>query len=337
MKIFLYIFLIIILTGIITPAQDEKSCTSAGCHQELIAHKFIHPAAEDDCTNCHEGKTVKHPSKSGNDFSLVDESPALCYSCHDDKEPDKSMKSIHPPFEEDCLNCHNPHSSDNKFVLEDPVPELCLNCHDDPAKIKNVKTVHGAMYIKNKCVNCHSPHSSVNRKLLKKEDPALCLNCHNKKIKYKDKVIPNIAKKIADEDLAHPPVVDDGCLTCHHPHSSVNNFLLDDTFPSGHYAKGFDDNYNLCFSCHDDTKILDKKTTDATEFRNGNTNLHFVHVNKEKSRSCINCHDVHGSPNEHLIATKVKFGSWEMKINYKSNEDGGSCSPGCHGKKSYKR
>lgn len=317
--------------------QTEKGCTAPGCHYKLVSAAFIHPAAEDDCTSCHESETVEHPSENGNDFSLVDESPELCYTCHDDKEPDASQKSIHPPFEEDCLNCHNPHSSNNKFILEDPVPDLCFSCHDDPGEIKNVKTIHGAMFVGGKCINCHSPHSSKNRKLLKEEDPALCLKCHNKEIKYEDKVIPNIAIKIVNEDLAHPPVVDDGCLTCHNPHSSVNNYLLNDTFPEGHYAQKFDDNYSLCFDCHDDSKILNKKTTTATEFRNGNTNLHFVHVNREKSRSCTNCHDVHGSANKHLIETEIKFGSWTMKLNYKPTKNGGSCLPGCHEQRSYSR
>ncbi len=338
MKIFLFIISLTFFAGITAQAQDEQSCSSAGCHQELMAPKFIHPAAEDDCTNCHESESDKHPSESRNDFSLADESPELCFTCHDDKEPDDTQVSIHPPFEEDCLNCHNPHATDNKVVLEDPVPDLCFTCHDDPAEIENVKTVHGAIFVDDKCINCHSPHSSVNKILLVKDDPALCLSCHNKEIKYEDKVIPDIASKIKDEDFAHPPAVDDGCLTCHHPHSSVNNFLLDDTFPAGHYADGFDGNYNLCFSCHDDSMILLENTDDATEFRNGNVNLHYVHVNKEKSRSCTNCHDVHGSPgNPHLIANEIKFGSWTMKLNYVADDNGGSCLPGCHEQKTYKR
>ena len=46
---------------------------------------------------------------------------------------------------------------------------------------------------------------------------------------------------------------------------------------------------------------------------------------------------MHGSQNEHLVAGKVKFGNWEMPLNYNANENGGSCQTGCHSEKKYDR
>lgn len=331
------IIISIIFTSGLLLSQTATGCNSSGCHMELLNFKFVHPAAEDDCLSCHDILNKSHPSKEANDVALLDESPSLCYTCHDDKEPVEESKSVHPPFEEDCLNCHSPHASNNQFMTIEAVPELCFACHDDPKGIENIKSFHGAIEVGKKCINCHTPHQSQQEYLLKGETTKLCLGCHNKKIEYGDEVIQNIAEKFSKEDQAHPPVVVDGCTACHSPHSSQYPYLLLNSFPEETYASGEKGNYNLCFTCHDESTFTKPITTSDTEFRNGNINLHYVHVNRDKSRSCTNCHDVHGSKNKHLILGEVAFGKWEMKLNYKVSETGGSCLPGCHKEQIYDR
>ncbi|MCK4993003.1 MAG: hypothetical protein KAS29_21040, partial [Bacteroidales bacterium] len=83
--------------------------------------------------------------------------------------------------------------------------------------------------------------------------------------------------------------------------------------------------------------MLAEVTTTATNFRNGDQNMHFLHINGTKGRNCNLCHDMHGSPNEHLIADKVMFGNWEMPVGFKALENGGSCLTGCHAEKQYVR
>ncbi len=78
-------------------------------------------------------------------------------------------------------------------------------------------------------------------------------------------------------------------------------------------------------------------TTTATNFRNEDQNLHFLHSNSDKGRNCNLCHDVHGSMNEHLILTNAKFGNWDMPLKFSLLDNGGSCSTGCHSTKSYER
>nr|MDA3952452.1 OmpA family protein [Bacteroidales bacterium] len=77
--------------------------------------------------------------------------------------------------------------------------------------------------------------------------------------------------------------------------------------------------------------------TDATNFRNGNVNMHYLHINGEKGRSCNTCHDVHGTKGKFLISDKVLFGNWEMDMNYVVKEFGGSCATGCHAEEEYNR
>ena len=387
------LLLVFVLTALQVLAQSEEGCTTTSCHGDLILKQNIHPAMEDDCYSCHDGDETNHPMGQGTEFALVDESPALCYTCHDefdgvelnlhapveigectschsahssnsdlllvkatvkstcaqchdisqqkgnfhapvedglctdchnphqskfsvllneetpelcfschsDLEPDETVTSVHSPFEEDCGNCHDPHVNENRKLLVENTPNLCITCHDNPSEGENIISVHGALSQSKTCVNCHNPHSSMNSALLVKEEINTCLSCHSTEIRLEDRNISDIAQKIENEELAHPPVIEDGCNTCHKPHASEFAFLLNESFPSGNYAAGFEVSYILCFTCHDETAFTVELTNEDTEFRNGSTNLHFVHVNKDKSRSCTNCHDVHGSKKEHLI------------------------------------
>jgi len=105
------------------------------------------------------------------------------------------------------------------------------------------------------------------------------------------------------------------------------------------FYMGFNvENYNLCFSCHDKAIVQDPETTKLTNFRNGEINLHFKHVNKpEKGRTCRACHETHASNHPKHIRESVPFGTWELPVNYQKTETGGSCAPGCHKLKKYDR
>ena len=102
-------------------------------------------------------------------------------------------------------------------------------------------------------------------------------------------------------------------------------------FPSAFYQGFALDKYDLCFSCHDKQLVLNEQAKGLTGFRNGEQNLHFVHVNKsDKGRSCRACHETHASVQPRHIRDSVPYGQWQMPINFKKIETGGSCAPGCH-------
>ncbi|MDP2336396.1 MAG: cytochrome c3 family protein [Bacteroidota bacterium] len=143
-------------------------------------------------------------------------------------------------------------------------------------------------------------------------------------------------KLLTNSKVIHP-ALEDGCIVCHQPHGSSNNYLLKSTFPAGNYVPSKKESFAVCWECHDSDLFELEKTTTATNFRNGDVNLHNVHRKGKNERSCIMCHNVHASPNEHLIEDKVKFGEWELPIRYTPRENGGSCFPGCHAEKSYSR
>lgn len=310
--------------------QPEKvNCTTAGCHEDLIKMKVVHPVIKEDCESCHTKNSSKHPEDSGKEYSLTKSSPELCKDCHDLSI--KNQKSEHVPFKEgECLTCHNPHSSNQKFLLNTNDGKIiCTSCHSD---LDNEKYVHGPVK-KLECLSCHSPHNSVHSKLKKQEEPELCFKCHNKSIKSGEIEYEAIKPKLKLK-FVHPPLMN-GCNECHKPHSSKNSFLLTDEFHEGNYVPGKSESFALCFKCHDNNLLTMKNTDNATNFRNGNTNLHFLHIGNEKGRNCTLCHDVHGADKEHLIKDKSKFGAWTMTMNYTKSENGGSCAPGCHKELTY--
>jgi len=304
------------------------------CHKlESASKKYKHqPVEKGQCVKCHD------PHQSDEPRMLQKSIPQLCVKCHTAQADELQMANVHPPFQNNCLNCHNQHSGDEPKLLDMKTQNLCLYCHDDmQKKIDKAVVVHGAVTDKASCLNCHSPHASPQKKFLKAAPNDLCLSCHNKTIAVGQRKILNIDQTLKKSKSVHGAIEKNGCIGCHDPHASGNKSLLRHAMPEGSYAPAQKENFALCFSCHK-SEIIEKQTTSsATNFRDGEKNLHFVHVNGEKGRSCKICHNPHGSTNEHLINEFAPFGGWDMPLKYKVNENGGSCSPGCHQERKYER
>lgn len=311
----------------------QKKCIE--CHAKIIAKKKIHGPVGTSCASCHKANANAHPLEDVDGFSLIAKVPDLCYGCHEMKK----NAHLHPPFADGtCLDCHDVHSSNEEFFISTKVPGLCYSCHSDLSDtVKNSSVVHGAIKEQKTCLNCHSPHSSSEKKVLIAEEQALCLSCHDKTIAVGTRTIPNMKKMIEKSKYIHPAIENNGCAVCHSPHASGNTFLLKDKFPIGNYAVGKKESFALCFTCHEPEMIETPVTKDATGFRDGDRNLHYLHVVKEKGRSCSNCHSLHASNNLYLITDQTKFGNWDMPIRFKRIEKGGTCAPGCHSEKTYKK
>lgn len=311
-----------------TPISAENNC--AECHTDYAVNKVNHPAAE-SCDNCHQSNGKEHPASGEKCFTLSQNAPDLCYNCHEAKN---TMANKHAPVDGgECLTCHSPHSSANKSLLTDyPASNLCAMCHE--FSFDGMKSVHKPVK-DGRCIECHDPHQSDQAKLLKKEAKELCLSCHNRT--YNNGTIDNISLALKSGNIIHGAIEGDGCLTCHKGHASDKYKLLNDAFPQSAYANGSKEEYSLCFACHDSQIMEVEKTTTITGFRNGDRNIHYVHLTGTKSRSCAVCHNVHGSPNQHLINTEASFGRWKMNMKYYVTTNGGSCMPGCHQEESYDR
>ena len=184
----------------------------------------------------------------------------------------------------------------------------------------------------------------------------MCLGCHASD-KLGNPPLKNIKKDIFEKPapskgkrkkavqeqkekaFLHGPVKERKCVGCHDPHGSANFRILTGPYPAGFYAPYQEGMYDFCLQCHDRYLLRFKETTLYTEFRNGNSNLHLVHVgDKRKGRSCRICHEPHASDGQKLISLEgTPFGDWSIPISYKSTPTGGSCAPGCHQPLAYDR
>jgi len=291
------------------------------CHPDKLDHKYLHgPASTGDCLSCHS------PHESDNKGLLLKEGGELCFTCHVDMQEEMKKKGLHPALLSGCTSCHNPHGAAYKKLLSAEGEKLCAQCHPQIAeKAEKSKVPHAPIKTEKGCASCHSSHASNNEKLLLTTGKELCLGCHKDVIKKNTKVL-------------HGPINKGVCTPCHDPHGSQNAELLVKGFPSGDYTPYTEKEYDLCFSCHNRDLLRFPDTSFATGFRDGEKNLHFLHINrKEKGRSCKFCHNIHGSNNPKLIADSVPFGKWLLPLKYVKTETGGSCSPGCHKPYNYDR
>jgi predicted CXXCH cytochrome family protein len=319
----------------------EQLC--ATCHNVPLK-KFAHePFAKGQCTLCHQ------PHQAENAMLLRNgDGSKHCFTCHGELEKRMTLasatasSSVHKPAQQNCTNCHSPHATDFPHQLKTTIQQDCYTCHvSTEQKIKKASVSHGALTEASACANCHDPHAAQQPQLLKQRTDQLCMSCHDKEMKATDgHMIGNVKVVLTTSKFLHGPNKVGNCSACHDPHGADHTDLLKKEFPRSFYTRFDLKKYELCFGCHEPQMVLEPKTTTLTNFRNGETNLHFVHVNREdKGRSCKTCHAVHGSDLPNHMASEVPFeGSrWAMPIDYQQTPTGGSCAPGCHTPREYKR
>jgi predicted CXXCH cytochrome family protein len=271
----------------------------------------------------------------------VERNERTCLDCHSDL---LEWKIQHTPAKNGCNNCHetklseHPEKISKGLFLTKEMPDLCYGCHEGvKQEIDTTRFVHKAVKEEKQCANCHSPHAADVKKLLIAEKNKLCLSCHDKETtKANGERSVNIKQLLADSKVIHP-AIKGGCTSCHKPHASTENYLLISAFPRERYVKARSSSFALCWECHDIDLYDAPKTTTATSFRNGDQNLHHIHLTGARGRSCVICHDVHASNNKALIIDKVAFGQWKFDMNFVPSDSGGSCYPGCHNLATYKR
>lgn len=306
------------------------------CHEKKFAKaKYIHgPVAVGGCIVCHNPHESNHPKM------LMAEGNNVCFQCHIDKAKEfKTAKYIHPPVKQACINCHSPHTGRYRYQLNaDGSRALCFECHPEKKKwIESVKVKHGGLYTKKKCLACHDPHFAKYPDQLIKQPMDLCLMCHNRPMNTPDGKIIDMKTYLAENKYKHGPIRQKDCTACHNPHGSNNFRILRKYFPPTFYAPFDVKDYALCFTCHEKSLVMVKRTTTLTGFRNGDLNLHYFHVHRKKGRTCRACHNMHATNNPKHIRDSVPFGTWQLPLNYKKTATGGSCLPGCHQRFAYDR
>ncbi|MFO0974141.1 MAG: cytochrome c3 family protein [Phycisphaerae bacterium] len=317
-------------------AAGTVAATCVKCHKDVTGGKsVVHgPVAAGGCVACHSPHASNYPKL------LLKEGRQLCIECHVSTQQQLETASVkHKPAGENCLLCHDAHASAEKMMLRQAPQPLCLSCHANiKSTVEHAKTQHGAVVEGRQCLNCHEPHATNFPRILRNNPMALCLECHNKPIKTPQGTVADMSAVLAPGKSLHGPVAQKNCAACHQIHGGDHFRLLTQEYPPEFYAPFKEQNYALCFSCHERALVLEAKTTTLTGFRNGDTNLHYLHVNKDtKGRTCRACHETHASDQAKHIRDSVPFGKWEMPIRFEKTETGGSCAPGCHVPYAYDR
>jgi predicted CXXCH cytochrome family protein len=308
-----------------------------GCHDsEPFKQKYMHsPAAVGECTKCHD------PHESNEKALLKGQVRDVCMGCHTDfSEALKKAPFVHPPVQDGpCTSCHDPHSSKVESLLKKKMPDLCIGCHNDfGKKLAGLKFPHKPITQAGGCGNCHSAHYSKAKNLLPTDEMSTCLGCHDTDT-LGNPPLKNIKKELAGKKYLHGPIQKGECTPCHDPHGSNYFRMLRGNYPTDLYAPYRDGLYDACLTCHEKNLLRYPDTTVYTKFRNGNRNLHFVHVaDKRKGRTCRLCHEPHASDGPKLIDIEgSQFGTWKIPFRLELTKTGGRCSPGCHQSYAYDR
>ncbi len=309
------------------------------CHLDVTgARELVHgPAGAGACGACHE------PHMAANENLLAETGRDLCLRCHVTTGIEiDTMNIVHEPVRSECLMCHDPHATNLQAMLPAEPVELCTSCHVEIAEVVDTATTqHAAVTQGQSCMNCHAAHASDHAGMLEDTSISLCFSCHDREIELEGgRTLQNIKHVIETGTSLHGPVARDNCVACHEIHGGGHKRLLTDEYPSELYYPFAENAYSLCFACHDKQAIMVERTDTLTAFRNGDLNLHYVHVNRdEKGRTCKVCHDAHAADRDHHIRDEIPFGpkGWMLPINFESLPDGGTCAAGCHRAFEYNR
>lgn len=322
-------------------SKSQDACvrchkTFASEHPKRKAWTFVHgPVAVGDCLACH------NPHGSNHRFLLSQPEGQSCLTCHRDiSHPKPPHPGLHKPVSQGkCLTCHAAHGSSAQHMLRPKTVENCLECHKEvKEKLSKTRAHHGAMIQGKQCLNCHTGHAVEQKYMLVRRGAKLCLGCHNQSVvTHGKKKLTNMVQHLKQHKIHHDPVKKGKCTACHQAHGSLHPKLLAKHLPASLYATFSSSQYALCFSCHQPDLATAKQTYIDTGFRNGALNLHAIHIQQKKGRSCRFCHDMHASSLPHLIRKTVRFGQWDLPIGFQKQTDGGLCQTACHEPKQYNR
>ncbi len=306
------------------------------CHKkDQFKGSFVHgPFAAGACITCHDPHGGNVPGM------LRITGKQMCLDCHTSMSALLSNARFrHEAASTECVDCHSPHLSNQRYMLKSAVPDLCGKCHEKTIRdLQTAAVKHSPVTEAPACMNCHDPHAAQESGLLLADGLDICLKCHDKPVKKGTQEFTDMKQLLASNPYPHGSIQNRDCSACHNPHGSPYFQSLTNQYTPNFYAPFFISNYDLCFRCHDAGLATEEHTTSATQFRDGDRNLHFVHVNRAShGRTCRACHEAHASTTPQLIGATVPFGTWKLPIKFEKTEKGGSCAPGCHEAQKYDR
>lgn len=239
------------------------------------------------CSSCHSGGAthIEDPSTDniGNPGHRVGaDAINVCVECHQ-PHAETGIAGLDQHAGQDlvCADCHAVHTSSGRLA-SDAVADMCDGCHGSIVSEFEKRSNHPLADGIVSCISCHGLTSSLET-ALGHGGSANCYSCH-----------PEQSGPYVYEHEAASSFTPEGggCISCHSPHGSANERLLNQPARQ------------LCMQCH------------------GEPPLHRVaHTALATGFDCIDCHsDIHGSyDNSHLL---------DPQLGSKVGDGAGSCF--CH-------
>ena len=75
--------------------------------------------------------------------------------------------------------------------------------------------------------------------LMPAQTTEVCYGCHEE-----------FGEQVAQQKYRHGPLQQDDCNACHDPHGSDHHRILRKYFPEKFYVTYAEENYAMCFECH---------------------------------------------------------------------------------------
>ncbi len=255
-----------------------------------------HALSGNTCFTCHNNghgsvkSDLLSPWNADTDASLPDDpyrtQEGFCYLCHGSDGP----ASTNIAGEFDSLSRHHITASDQI----------------DGSRLE--------------CINCHNPHlANQANPLMDPDDPqqpwteditTFCLRCHDGEpplsVSFPEQSPGTGYDKSAFLESSHETAIsgEDDCRACHYHHGTPDGagefpsllkaqYSLMDNYAYPPIGMGSD--FDLCWTCHDETYILGGQGT-----INNFEKRHSTHVLKVGGTTCLTCHDTHApyQPNE---------------------------------------
>lgn len=231
------------------------------------------------CEDCHD----LHETSNIDSIGLIKQTS--CAACHSNLIDNYAWKHS-LAVNQQCLDCHQKSVKPWRIGLPvGNIDSICVTCHISKKDWQTRKYPHGPMI--GGCTLCHSPHGNKYRYLLWAEGSTeLCIDCHSDK---KDLVR---GKKEERVKYVHGIIVGKGCVACHDPHATDDQFSL---------LKPVNE---LCVSCH--IRLAGVNRGHPVE-------RHPLSAPEEKRRkgralTCVGCHDPHGSSYQNLLVETIQGG-----------------------------
>lgn len=229
------------------------------------------------CAGCHELQKTATVEPGGLKKQIS------CATCHP-RIVEKGSWRHGPTVTQQCLACHQQFVKPWRIGFPAATQEICFTCHAGKSDWRSRKFIHGPLNVGG-CTLCHDPHGQNNRYQLWAEgSTTLCVDCHGDK--------QNLVSKENPLPFVHGIIPGGGCVACHDPHATDNEFML---------KKPINE---LCVGCH---------TGLARVTRGHPVGGHPVAGPKERRRpgrelTCTSCHDPHGSSYQNLLIRSSRGG-----------------------------